>query len=62
MSMNPLIQLYKHKNIVVYGGFKKSISGYTHNRMQIATIKDLFLSAGERRETIVLFGPIERAN
>jgi hypothetical protein len=29
----------EHKNIVAYGGFKKSISGYTRNRMQNPTIK-----------------------
>jgi hypothetical protein len=28
----------EHKNIVAYGGFKKSISGYTRNRMQNPTI------------------------
>jgi hypothetical protein len=31
------------RNIVAYGGFKKSISGYTCNRMQNPTIK--FLNA-----------------
>jgi hypothetical protein len=41
MSTDPLSQLYKieHRNIVAYGGFKKSISGYTRNRMQNPTIK-----------------------
>jgi hypothetical protein len=29
----------KCKNTAAYGGFKKSISGYTHNRMQNPTIK-----------------------
>jgi hypothetical protein len=29
----------EHRNIVAYGGFKKSISGYTRNRMQNPTIK-----------------------
>jgi hypothetical protein len=28
----------EHRNIVAYGGFKKSISGYTRNRMQNPTI------------------------
>jgi hypothetical protein len=33
------IDKIEHKNIVAYGGFKKSISGYTRNRMQNPTIK-----------------------
>jgi hypothetical protein len=34
----------EHKYIVAYGGFKKSISGYTRDRMQNPTIKlkDIF--------------------
>jgi hypothetical protein len=31
----------EHRNIVAYGGFKKSISGYTRNRMQNPTIKSV---------------------
>jgi hypothetical protein len=35
------IHKIEHRNIVAYGGFKKSISGYTRNRMQNPTIKSV---------------------
>jgi hypothetical protein len=38
--------LIEQRNTVAYGGFKKSISGYTRNRVQNPTVKIIELVTG----------------
>jgi hypothetical protein len=44
----------ERKNIVAYGGFKKSISGYTRNRMQNPTIKLAIIMFASRDVSVSL--------
>jgi hypothetical protein len=50
----PYANKIEHRNTVAYGGFKKSISGYTRNRLQNPTIKtEIFSCKGFTATTYI---------